>query len=65
MLLYKTKPYPTITRHKDEKCYLDPKTVKTIEFPSLDDSPTLDLSVIVPAYNEEKRCKCIMIDMLL
>ncbi|KAM8717165.1 hypothetical protein ACLKA7_003949 [Drosophila subpalustris] len=55
ILLYKTKPYPNIIRHKDEKFYLDPKSIKTVEFPSLDDSPTLELSVIVPAYNEEKR----------
>ncbi|XP_043070367.1 dolichyl-phosphate beta-glucosyltransferase-like [Drosophila grimshawi] len=48
VLLYKTKPYPIITRHKDEKFYLDPKTIKTIEFPSLDEPPTLELSVIVP-----------------
>ncbi|TDG44308.1 hypothetical protein AWZ03_009281 [Drosophila navojoa] len=53
--LYKSKPYPLITRHKDEKFFLDTDTIKTVEFPSLDDSPTLELSVIVPAYNEEQR----------
>ncbi|XP_034100316.1 dolichyl-phosphate beta-glucosyltransferase [Drosophila albomicans] len=64
ILLYKTKPYPIITRHKDEKFYLDPKTIKTVEFPSLDDSPTLELSVIIPAYNEEKRLP-VMLDECL
>lgn len=57
VLLYKTKPYPNIQRHKDEDTFLDPQTIQTIAFPSLDDPPTLELSVIVPAYNEEKRCK--------
>ena len=27
-------------------------------FPDISEKPTLDLSVIVPAYNEEDRCKC-------
>ncbi|EDW04060.1 dolichyl-phosphate beta-glucosyltransferase [Drosophila grimshawi] len=64
VLLYKTKPYPIITRHKDEKFYLDPKTIKTIEFPSLDEPPTLELSVIVPAYNEEQRLPAMLDECL-
>jgi len=55
-VLYKTKPYPNIKRHKDEETFLDPHTIKTVTFPSLEDSPSLELSVIVPAYNEEQRC---------
>eukprot|EP00099_Drosophila_melanogaster_P018183 NP_609202.1 wollknaeuel [Drosophila melanogaster] len=55
LVLYKTKPYPNIKRHKDEETFLDPHTIKTVTFPSLEDSPSLELSVIVPAYNEEQR----------
>ncbi|XP_013105929.2 dolichyl-phosphate beta-glucosyltransferase [Stomoxys calcitrans] len=50
-----TTPLPVIKRHKQEKTYLDPNILKNIEFPSIEDEPTLDLSVIVPAYNEEER----------
>ncbi|XP_017097778.2 dolichyl-phosphate beta-glucosyltransferase [Drosophila bipectinata] len=64
VLLYKTKPYPNIQRHKDEDTFLDPHTIKTIAFPSLDDSPTLELSVIVPAYNEEKRLPAMLDECL-
>ncbi|KAH8409556.1 hypothetical protein KR222_008406, partial [Zaprionus bogoriensis] len=64
VLLYRTKPYPTITRHKDEKCYLDPQSIRTVEFPSLDDPPTLELSVIVPAYNEEQRLPAMLDECL-
>jgi len=56
VVLYKTKPYPNIRRHKDEETFLDPHSIKTVTFPSLEDSPSLELSVIVPAYNEEQRC---------
>ncbi|BFF95530.1 dolichyl-phosphate beta-glucosyltransferase [Drosophila madeirensis] len=55
VLLYKTKPYPTIVRHADEKSFLDPQSIQTIAFPCIEDAPTLELSVIVPSYNEEKR----------
>ncbi|XP_068143896.1 dolichyl-phosphate beta-glucosyltransferase [Drosophila tropicalis] len=55
VLLCKTKPYPNIVRHKDEETFLDPKTIKNVDFPSIEEPPTLELSVIVPAYNEEKR----------
>lgn len=50
-----TSPYPIIRRHKEERYFLDPEIVENIEFPSIDDEPSLDLSVIVPAYNEESR----------
>uniref|UniRef100_A0A1L8EDD8 Dolichyl-phosphate beta-glucosyltransferase n=1 Tax=Haematobia irritans TaxID=7368 RepID=A0A1L8EDD8_HAEIR len=50
-----TTPLPVIKRHKQEKTYLDPNILKNIEFPSIEDEPTVDLSVIVPAYNEEER----------
>lgn len=52
-----SKQYPIITRSKKEKYFLDPKTGKFEEFPSINDECSLNLSVIVPAYNEEERCK--------
>ncbi|XP_065357594.1 dolichyl-phosphate beta-glucosyltransferase [Calliphora vicina] len=50
-----TAPLPVIKRRKQEKTFLDPNILKNFEFPSIEDEPTVDLSVIVPAYNEEQR----------
>ncbi|KAK8830699.1 hypothetical protein WA577_004426 [Blastocystis sp. JDR] len=41
--------------HASETVFFNPITNKEDPFPSLDDDATLALSVIVPAYNEEKR----------
>ncbi|XP_037820971.1 dolichyl-phosphate beta-glucosyltransferase [Lucilia sericata] len=59
-----TTPLPIIKRHKQEKTYLDPNILKNYEFPSIEDEPSLDLSVIVPAYNEEQRMP-VMLDECL
>lgn len=58
-----TKPYPYVHRSKNEKYFIDPKTGDNILFPSIKDKYSLNLSVIVPAYNEENRCKyvCLVI----
>ena len=49
---------PDLSRHEDEKYYTDTKHAgKKLPFPSIHDQPTLDLSVIIPAYNEQDRCK--------
>ena len=51
---------PDLTRHESEKYYTDPKQGGTRQlFPCIRDRPTLDLSVIVPAYNEQDRCKSV------
>lgn len=50
-------PYPIIRRHDEEKIFIDPVTGQKEKFPTIEDEPTVDLSVIVPAYDEEKRCK--------
>lgn len=50
-------PLPIIKRHKKECRYFDPISVNDAEFPSIEEEPTLDLSVIIPAFNEEKRRK--------
>ena len=50
-------PHLTIEKVlKTERVYCDPKEGNVKHpFPSINDPPTLDLSVIVPAYNEEER----------
>uniref|UniRef100_A0A1B0D386 Dolichyl-phosphate beta-glucosyltransferase n=1 Tax=Phlebotomus papatasi TaxID=29031 RepID=A0A1B0D386_PHLPP len=54
-LMGMTTPYPRIVRHKEENYFTDPVTQTRQEFPSIEEEPALDLSVIVPAYNEEDR----------
>ncbi|KAL9927579.1 dolichyl-phosphate beta-glucosyltransferase wollknaeuel [Glossina fuscipes fuscipes] len=59
-----TTPLPIIKRHKKEQRYFDPVIVSDAEFPSIEEEPSLDLSVIIPAFNEEKRLP-IMLDECL
>ncbi|KAK2506685.1 hypothetical protein MC885_013167, partial [Smutsia gigantea] len=42
--------------HEEEKFFLNARGQKEA-LPSIRDSPTKHLSVVVPSYNEEKRCK--------
>ncbi|KAI9555673.1 hypothetical protein GHT06_018188 [Daphnia sinensis] len=56
LFIYVTsETYAKVIRFKDEQFYLDPKTAEKERFPSIEDDSTIWLSVIVPAYNEEKR----------
>ncbi|XP_076467568.1 LOW QUALITY PROTEIN: dolichyl-phosphate beta-glucosyltransferase-like [Babylonia areolata] len=56
-----TTPDPDLSRHDSEKWFKDPrKQGSKLPFPSLSDPPSLDLSVIVPAYNEEERLPAMM-----
>ena len=50
-----TSPQPNLLRHALEKSFVDPSTRERIPFPSINDPASLDLSVVVPSYNEEKR----------
>ena len=50
-----THPCPNLQRHSLEKSFVDPSTKERVLFPSINDPPSLHLSVIVPSYNEEKR----------
>ncbi|KAF5397141.1 Dolichyl-phosphate beta-D-mannosyltransferase [Paragonimus heterotremus] len=51
-----TDPYPNMQREPTEKCFLDPDTSEYIKFStSLSDRSQLELSVIVPAFNEMDR----------
>lgn len=57
-------PKPNLSRSEQEKAFLDPKQGKSIPFPSLTDPPSVDLSVIVPAYNEEERLPAMLNEAL-
>lgn len=55
ILLATSKVYPIVHRSKKEKYFFDPNTKKFVDFPKSFAAPVLNLSVIVPAYNEEER----------
>jgi len=53
---FTTKPFPNILCFEQEKYFKTSKEgTKVEEFPSLDSPGSVQLSVIVPAYNEELR----------
>jgi len=52
-----TSPYPTLTRSRKEEMYWDPKEKKFRRFPTIEEGASIHLSVVVPAYEEEGRCK--------
>lgn len=52
-----TTPFPQIIRYEDEKYFMDPITKTKQPFPSINESPKIALSVIVPAFDEEQRCR--------
>ncbi|XP_063807920.1 dolichyl-phosphate beta-glucosyltransferase [Pseudophryne corroboree] len=53
------KKMPNLHRHEAEKFFIASKGEKK-PFPSIHDQPTKDLSVVVPAYNEEERLPVMM-----
>jgi dolichyl-phosphate beta-glucosyltransferase len=46
-----------VIRFDKEKYFSNPKSGQQEKFPTIDDEPTIDLSVIVPAYDEQDRRK--------
>jgi len=54
--MYCTSSEPDLSHHDSEKYYLDPTLNSQVPFPSLSEEASVDLTVIVPAYNEEERC---------
>lgn len=58
-----TKPYPDLGRYDSEKYFLNEKQEKCL-FPSINDPASVELSVIVPAYNEEERLPMMMNEAL-
>lgn len=55
LLRHFTQSYPKIIFHPEEKFYKDPVTGQNEPFPRITDEPTVDLSVVIPAYDEELR----------
>ncbi|RZC32721.1 dolichyl-phosphate beta-glucosyltransferase [Asbolus verrucosus] len=55
LLIATTNEYPMIVRSKKEKEFIDPVTGDVVLFPSINDESSVQLSVVVPAYNEEER----------
>lgn len=54
--LYWTKSDADLTCHDKENYFVNTKSEEgRTKFPSIDDPPEIDLSIIVPAYNEESR----------
>ena len=49
---------PNIVRFESEKYFVDPNKegLKTA-FPYLEEEGSIDLSLVVPSYNEEERCE--------
>lgn len=50
-----TSPFPIIQRQTKEKYFNNPSTNTKELFPSIHEKWSVHLSVIIPAYNEEKR----------
>lgn len=48
-------PLPRVNWAPQEKTFQDPRTGAQYEFPSISDKPSLTLTVVVPAYNEQYR----------
>ncbi|XP_065158166.1 dolichyl-phosphate beta-glucosyltransferase isoform X2 [Atheta coriaria] len=54
-LISTTQTYPAIKRSKKEKYFQDLSSNRDIAFPSINEPASINLSVIIPAYNEEER----------
>ncbi|XP_068840609.1 dolichyl-phosphate beta-glucosyltransferase isoform X2 [Capricornis sumatraensis] len=54
---------PHLQRHEEEKFFLNARGQREA-LPSIQDSPTKQLSVVVPSYNEEKRLPVMMDEAL-
>lgn len=52
-----TKREPDLQRAESEKSFMDPGTEKRHPFPSITSPPSVDMTLVVPAYNEQNRCK--------
>nr|CAG4636438.1 EOG090X0BIY [Eubosmina coregoni]SVE70002.1 EOG090X0BIY [Eubosmina coregoni] len=63
-LIITSETYAKIIKFKEENCYKNPSTNELLPFPSINDVSSVFLSIIVPAYNEEKRLP-VMLDECL
>ncbi|XP_052795821.1 dolichyl-phosphate beta-glucosyltransferase-like [Mya arenaria] len=65
IVIYVTsKAYPDLGRYDSEKYFEAPDKKDKCPFPSLHDPPSVDLSVIVPAYFEQERLPAMMDEAL-
>ena len=48
---------PDVYMFESEKTFLNPKTKEKVKFASVFEKSSINLSVVVPAYNEEQRSK--------
>lgn len=57
LLIISTRPMPVIIVYEQENFFLDTSVEPPAKrpFPSIHDEPAVDLSVVIPAYNEEER----------
>lgn len=55
------KREPNLAREESEQTFLDPSTGKKHVFPSVDDPPTIYMTLVAPAYKEEERCKVLVV----
>lgn len=63
--LYLTKSDPDLSFHDDENYFISRSSKEgRVQFPTIDSTPEVDLSVIVPAYNEESRLPQMMDEAL-
>ena len=53
--LYMTSSEPDISCHESENYFVDPSTGERVKFACIDDEASVDLTVVVPAYNEQER----------
>ncbi|ELT94048.1 hypothetical protein CAPTEDRAFT_18905 [Capitella teleta] len=66
LFLHATASFPNMSRCKSEEFFLNPnKDGRPEKFPSIDDSASVDLTVIVPAYNEQDRLPLMMDEAML
>jgi dolichyl-phosphate beta-glucosyltransferase len=54
-LVVTTEKEPNLKLSQKERYFVDPSSGEKSPFPTIDEEPTLNLSVVVPAYKEESR----------
>ncbi|KAF4531560.1 hypothetical protein B566_EDAN013563 [Ephemera danica] len=59
-----SSPYPDIHRSEKEKFFYDPLDDRRMKLPYLDKKPSVKLSVVVPAYDEEERLPAMLDECL-
>ena len=57
-----TAHYPKIRVYPGEESFLNPADGTRLDFPDIRDAPTLDLTVVIPAYNERERLPVMLED---